>query len=128
MARTPSKLNEAKSAVVEKNILLENPEGLPDESNIVIAKHVPVMKKVVFLNGRDPGVALHFHYASATYPLQQFTLYHGFEHELAEEIIDHLESRKEPQYGYRRDPQGHPECFVKSWKYIFQCKPVKKAA
>lgn len=125
-----SKLNEVSSQKIEENILKENPEGLPD-SNIVIAKQIPKeqpLVKFIFLNGRDPGVALHFHYSSATCPLKQYTLFHGREHELPQEIIDHLESCGEAQYGYRTGPEGHPEIYVKSHKYIFQCKPVRKTA
>lgn len=127
MARTPKKLNDASVAVVEENILKENPEGFPNTA-VVIANEIPEMRKIVFINNRDPGVALQFHYSSKTHPLHQYTLYHGFEHELPVEIIEHLESCAEPQYAYRKNPEGHPEHYVKSHKYIFQCKPVKKAA
>lgn len=91
-----SKLNQAEAKVIEENVLKENPEGLP-ESDIVIAKQIPKEQpkvKFIFFNGRDPGVALHFHYSSATCPLQQYTLFHGLEHELPQEIIDHLESHR----------------------------------
>jgi hypothetical protein len=86
------------------------------------------MVKFTFLNGRDPGVALQFHYHSGTCPLKQYTLYHGHEHELPQEIIDHLENCAEPNYGYKPGLDGHPQVFVKGKKYIFQCKPVKKVA
>ena len=125
-----SKLNQADSKVIEENILKENPEGLP-ESDIVLAKQMPKeqpLVKFIFFNGRDPGVALQFHYSSANCPLKQYTLYHGHEHELPQEIIDHLESCGEAQYAYRAGPEGHPEMYVKSHKYIFQCKPVRKTA
>jgi hypothetical protein len=128
MARTQSKLNDKSSEVIEENILKENPDYV--ESNIVIAKKIPPkqdMVRFIFLNGRDPGVALSFHYHSATCPLQQYTLYHGMEHELPQEIVDHLESCAESQYGYRTGIDGHPESYVKNKKYIFQCKQVKKA-
>jgi hypothetical protein len=127
MAKTQSKLNNSKSEVIEENILKENPEGLPN-SSVVVAKHIPTLRKIVFLNGRDPGCALQFHYSTKTHPLHQYTLYHGYEHELPEEVIEHLEGCAERIYGYRKNPEGHPEPYVKSLKYIFQCKPVKKAA
>lgn len=127
MAKTLKKLNDASVKVVEENILKENPDGFPNTA-VVIAKEIPEMKRIMFLNNRDPGVALQFHYSSKTHPLHQYTLYHGFEHDLPQEVIDHLESCAERQYGYRKNPEGHPEHYVKSLKYIFQCKPVRKAA
>lgn len=124
MAKQRSKLNDAKSEIIEENILQENPEGLPDSSGIVLSKHVPKMEKVIFLNGRDPGYPLEFHYHSKTHPLKKYCLYHGKEHDLPQEIIDHLENCAECQYGYTQGPDGHPKMYVKSLKYIFQCKRV----
>jgi hypothetical protein len=131
--RKMQRLNDAKSEVIAENLLKENPEGLPpiqayDPEKIVIAKSIPKMKKFVFLNNRDPGVALCFHYASATHPLKNYTLYHGLEHELPEEVIDHLESCNEPQYSYRKGVDGHPESFIESRRYIFQCRSAPRRA
>jgi hypothetical protein len=130
MAKTQSKLNNANSEKIEENVLQENPEGLPEVNNIVIAKTIPPKeekKRVIFLNGRDPGIALEFHYHSATHPLERFTLYHGLEVDLPVEIIEHLESCGEHIYGYRPGPEGHPQMYTKSMKYIFSCKPVNSA-
>lgn len=122
-------LNDAKSEVIEKEFLQENPEGLPDASGIVITKYIPPMKRIVFLNGRDPGVPLEFHYASKFHPLKQYKLLHGHEYNLPEEVIEHLEQCSEPQYAYRKGADGHPEMYVVSRKYIFTCRnPQKKAA
>lgn len=128
MARPRSILNDRKSEVIEANVLQENPEGLPDESGIVLSRFIPKMKKIQFLNGRDPGEALFFHYHSKTHPLKHYTLYHGQEHDLPEEIIAHLENCAEAQYGYRQGRDGHPEMYTKSHKYIFQCKTVRNVA
>lgn len=128
MAKTQKRLNDAKSEVIEENILKENPEGLPSESEIVVATEIPPMQRVIFLNGRDPGYPLDFHYHSKTHPLKQYTLYHGKEVDLPIEIIEHLETCAERQYGYRPGPNGHPEMYVKALRYIFQCKPVKRVA
>lgn len=125
MART-KKLNNASSEVIEQNHLLENPEGLPPNSTVVFAKHIPEMRRVIFLNGRDPGCALHFHYHSKTHPLHHYTLFHGFEHELPVEIIEHLENCCERIYAYKPGPEGHPEAYVKSLKYIFSFKSPQK--
>jgi len=132
MAPRKSKLNDAKSKVIESEILKQNPEGLPngvpDSHGMVFTKYIPVMKKIIFLNGRDPGCALQFHYRTKTHPLHQYTLYHGHEHDLPEEVIEHLESCSEPQYAYRTGLSGHPEMYIKTVKYIFQCKNPKRVA
>lgn len=131
MPRPQNRLNDQKSEVIEKNFLSQNPDTLPsvDGEKIVIVKKVPEMRKFVFLNGRDPGQALYFHYSSATCPLKQYTLYHGKEHVLPVEIVEHLEECKEPQYAYRKNPDhGMQEHYIHSYKYIFQCKNVKQAA
>ena len=127
MARNTRRLNDARSEVIQENILKENPEGVPDESGFVIAKvrHIPKMRKIVFLNQRDPGYPLDFHYASGTHPLKTYKLLHGHEHDLPEEVIEHLESCAERQYGYRKGLDGHPEMYVKGLKYLFQCRSPK---
>lgn len=128
------KLNDQSEEAIKDNHLKQDPEGhMPSdyvETNLIIAKNIPrdvPKRKVVFLNQRDPGIALHFHYASGTIPLKNYTLYHGFEHELPVEIIDHLETCAECQYGHRKNTEGHPECYVKGHKYIFQFRNSKKA-
>lgn len=124
-------LNDAKSKVIEENLFKENPEGLPDGTGIIVAKNdkIPEYRKVIFLNGRDPGCALQFHYHSATHYLKQYTLFHGYEHELPVEVIEHLESCNEPQYGYRKNQEGHPEPYIISRKYVFSFRnPARKVA
>lgn len=128
MARPKSKLNEASAEVIEKNLLVENPEDVPAINGIVLSTYIPEMRKIEFLNGRDPGHELMFHYSSKTHPLKHYTLFHGQQYDLAVEVIDHLESCCERVYAYRVGQGGHPEMYVKSLKYIFQCKNVKKAA
>jgi len=126
-------LNEAKSQVIAENVLKQNPEGLEQidmdvNSKIVISKHIPAMRRVIFLNGRDPGYPLDFHYASATHPLKIYKLIHGQEYNLPEEIIEHLESCAEPQYAYRKGLDGHPQMYIESRKYIFQLRNAPRKA
>lgn len=135
MVKVKSELNTKGSEYIEANILKDSPEGIeplkgtvPEMGQIVEAYHIPVMKKVVFLNGRDPGYPLDFHYHSKTHPLKHYTLYHGKEHLLCEEVIEHLEGCAERQYGYRQGPNGHPEMYVKGLKYLYRCQPVKNQA
>jgi len=129
MARPRRILNDAPSKVIEENILKERPEGLPDvDTGIVFSTHIPEMEYVEFVNGRDPGFPLDFHYHSKTHPLKHYTLYHGYKYELPVEVIQHLESCAEKDYGYRKSIHGHPEMYVKSLKYIFQCRRARRAA
>lgn len=133
MAR-PKRLNDRKAEVINEEIFKENPDGLPkahtavEENEVVIASFMPEIKRVMFINGRDPGQELMFHYHSKTHPLKHYTLFHGKEYDLPVEVIDHLETRAEAQYGYRTGSSGHPEMYVKSHKYIFSCKPARKIA
>lgn len=126
MSKQLSKLNQQSAAVIEKNFLELNPEGLEHANEqIVITPHVPEYKEVVFQNGRDPGVALTFHYASKTHPLHHYTLYHGHKHNLPVEVINHLETCAESQYGYRKKVDGTPEMYVSGYKYIFSFRNSK---
>lgn len=134
MARPLGSLNKAKSKVIAENVLVENPEGLPPVDHesldqVVVVNEMPKYRKIIFINGRDPGYPLDFHYSSATHPLKIYKLIHGQEYDLPEEVIEHLESRSEPVYAYRRGPDGHPEMYTESRKYIFQCRtPPRKTA
>lgn len=130
----PKNLNDKPSEYIKENILQESPEGLPpmpkesEKEDLVVAKYVPEMKRIQFINNRDPGQELMFHYHSKTHYLKHYTLYHGKEYDLPVEIVDHLENCAERQYGYRTGASGHPEMYVKGLKYIFRCQSVRKAA
>lgn len=128
MVRAKNNLNEKGSEYIEANILKQNPEGMapchtvPEVGEIVLTRDMPRLKEVEFLNGRDPGYPLEFHYHSKTHPLKHYVLYHGQKCTLPEEIIDHLENCGQRQYAYRQGPNGHPEMYVHSMKYFFRCK------
>ena len=131
MAR-PKNLGEHSSEVVERNFLEENPE-IPTQEKIVVAQEVPKYKKVRFMNNRDPGVTLHFHYHSATHPLKHYDLVHGIEYDLPDEICRHLEgeNKHDPYachqrlYSQRKNLEGLPECYVSGYKPYFQCKEMR---
>jgi hypothetical protein len=127
MPRAKPKLNNSKAEVVHQAFLAETPEGFeePQAPDIVISHYVPEYRRIQFINGRDPGQELMFHYHSKTHPLKHYTLFHGKEYDLPVEIIDHLETRVECIYGYRPGPSGHPEMYVKGHKYPFSCKTVR---
>lgn len=130
MAKPKSKLAAKGEEYIKENLFKQNPEGLPeakgiDEDAVVIVQKLPEMRKIVFLNGRDPGQELMFHYHSATSPLKHYTLFHGKEYTLPVEIIEHLENCAENQYGYRPGPNGHPEMYVKGKRFLYTCKQVR---
>lgn len=121
-------LGEAKQEVLNEQLFKENPEGFEDsicpDEPIVIAQEIPEMRKIVFINGRDPGCPLEFHYHSDTHFRKRYILYHGYEHELPLEVIAHLESRCLPIYGTRKNPEGHNENYISSYHYLYQCRPA----
>lgn len=137
MVRTKSKFKDASSEVIERNIFMENPEGLPvdapdglpdQKTGLVNSQYIPKMERIIFVNERDPGCPLEFHYHSKTHPLKQYILFPGKEYTLPVEIIDHLESRSIPSYGYRKGHSGLPEMYVTSVKYNFRCKQIRNVA
>lgn len=134
MEKKRSQLNGKSSKYIEENILKNDPEGLPlvdapKENEIIPTKVVPEYRRVQFINGRDPGQALEFHYHSKTHPLKKYILFHGMEYDLPLEIIEHLEDCKQNHYGHRwNEAEGRTECFVKSFKYLYQCRSVRRAA
>lgn len=134
MAR-PKNLNDKSSEYIEENILKDNPEGLPPchtvphDGDIVVSSHIPETRRVQFINGRDPGQELMFHYHSKWHPLKHYTLFHGKEYDLPVEIIEHLENCFIPVYAYKTGIEsGVPEMFVKSQKYLYQCKSTRQKA
>jgi hypothetical protein len=135
MARPKNNLNSKSSEYIEENFLSPTPEGLetratvPHDGELVVSGYIPEMRKVQFVNGRDPGQELMFHYHSETHPLKHYTLFHGKEYTLPVEIIEHLENCSIPVYAYRTSPEsGLPEMFTKSQKYLYQLKSVKQRA
>lgn len=131
-------LGELSKDTVEKNFLQENPE-IPVNEKIVVhaaSQPIPKMETIVFMNNRDPGTTLHFHYASKTHPLRMYDLIHGQQYTLPVEVIQHLEGQREfdpwachsRMYGQRRKADGTTETFVNGYKSYFQCKSVRQAA
>ena len=118
--------------IVEKNFLEETPD-IPLEQKVVVAKEMPKMESIVFSNYRDPGVALSFHYASATHPLGRYTLSHGQKYNLPAEIVNHLHgdieydlhSCHEPIHGIKKNLEGRNQSYIQDWKQLYQCKPCR---
>ena len=120
MSKVAVKASEVASEEIKEIIVQEAPA--------VTAKVAEVVKKrwIQFINGRDPGVTLEFHYHSATHPLKHYKLFHGKEHELPEEIIDHLENIGEARYEHRKNEYGEVKPTQVGMKYLFRCQNVKR--
>lgn len=128
-----NRLNDKSGEVIERNFLQETPDCLPTEQKVVIAKEVPSYERVIFVNNRDPGCALYFHYCTKTHPLKHYTLMHGLEYDLPTEVIKHLEgqNKNDPYachsriYSERKNYEGLPENYVSGYKPYFQCRTVR---
>lgn len=127
-------LNNASQAIQDENFLLENPD-IPVEKVVIVAREIPKMETVIFMNNRDPGVTLHFHYASKTHPLKHYDLVHGQRYTLPVEIIQHLEGQHDHDpyschkrlYARRMKDDGISENYVSGYTSYFQCKPCRAA-
>lgn len=127
MARKKQTLGDESAKKVTEEFLKETPEGFPDETleKVVVTAHVPEYQEVVFVNQRDPGVMLEFHYKTKTYPLQHFKLMDGECYKLAKEIIDHLQSCSIPIYGKETMDKGVCERPVIGHKYMYSFRNPK---
>lgn len=132
------RLNDCSKATIDQNFLEEQPE-IPVNEKVHVhsaSQPIPKMETIVFMNNRDPGVTLHFHYASATHPLRLYDLVHGQQYTLPVEVIKHLEGQNEWDqwachqrlYGKRVKQDGTTEPYVNGYKSYFQCKSVRAAA
>ena len=127
-------LNNAPQAIQDENFLLENPD-IPVEQVVIVAREIPKMETIIFMNNRDSGVTLHFHYASKTHSLKHYDLVHGQRYTLPVEIIQHLEGQHEHDpyachqrlYGRRMKEDGISETYVNGYNSYFQCKPCRVA-
>jgi hypothetical protein len=131
MSKIKTPLNDTKEAI-EKNFLEEN-QDTPIDQKVVIAKEVPSMEWITFVNNRDTGVTLHFHYASATHPIKHYDLVHGQKYCLPVEVINHLHgeipydlhSCHERIHGIRKDLEGINQSYIKDYKQLYICKPCR---
>lgn len=134
MARKKRTLNDESSEVIEKNFLEEVPVGVPTEdAPVVVAQEIPQTSEIVFLNNRDPGCPVYFHYHSKTHPLHHYTLMHGCRYTLPNEVINHLEgvnnfdpwSCHTRKYARRMREDGVSETYANAYVPNFQCKQVR---
>lgn len=128
------RMNDMDKETIERNFLQEEPDCIPTETKVVVAQDVPQYEDVIFINNRDPGCALYFHYASKYHPLKHYTLAHGKEYKLPVEIIKHLEGQLDYDpyschsrlYGLGVNDLGNNCPVVTGYKPYFQCRQVRK--
>lgn len=111
---------------IEERLLKKNQHDseisrMLDETVVHVFKEVPKYRKVVFVNQRDPGVTLDFHYQSHSHPIKDYHLTPGIPIDLPEEIISHIENLCIPQYGTEvfDENLGRFVRPVKGYKYHF---------
>lgn len=78
---------------------------------------------VEFFNLEEPGVPIKFPYGP-TNKIENFTLMHGGKYKLRREVVNHIESRQTPIYGYKPNGSGQMEKYLKGYKSRFQCRQV----
>lgn len=78
---------------------------------------------IEFYNQEEPGVPVVFSYGT-TKNQQKFTLLHGGKYKLRREIVNHLESRQVPIWGYKPDGSGRLVKNIQGYKSRFQCRQV----
>lgn len=127
MAKKKLTLGDQPEKKVTQEFLNDSPEGFPDAAqvNVVVAEHVPEYEDVVFVNQRDPGVMLEFHYKSKTHPMHHYKLMDGETYKLTKEVIDHLQSCSIPIYGKEIMERGVFSRPVISRKYFYSFRNPK---
>lgn len=89
---------------------------------VVEAKAIPHIEKIIFRNQRDPGHPLEFHYSSKSHPFKQYKLIDGETYQLPWEVIRNLESCRENIEKYRRNNDGLPQVYIAGYKTHFVCE------
>jgi len=78
---------------------------------------------IEFYNLEEPGVPLKFAFGSSKRP-KTYTLIHGGKYHLPREVVNHIESRETPLYGYKPDGTGRQIRDLKGKKSRFQCRQI----
>jgi len=78
---------------------------------------------VEFFNLEEPGVPVNFSYGSTKSP-EKYTLLHGGKYRLRREVVQHIESRQTPLWGYSPDGRGRMQKNLEGYKSRFQCRQI----
>jgi len=78
---------------------------------------------VEFFNLEEPGVPLKFVYGP-TDKTEKHILLHGGKYKLKREVVQHIESRQTPIWGYKPDGKGLMQKNLEGYKSRFQCRQL----
>ena len=79
--------------------------------------------RIEFFNLEEPGVPLKFVFGP-TRKTETHTLLHGGKYTLRREVVQHVESRQTPIWGYKPDGEGRMQKDLKGYKSRFQCRQM----
>lgn len=76
---------------------------------------------IEFFNLEEPGVMVKFTYGP-TNNSKKYTLMHGGKYRMKREVVNHIESRQTPIWGYTPNGRGQMEKNLEGYKSRFQCR------
>tara|TARA_R110002126_G_scaffold55617_1_gene149324 strand:- start:329 stop:649 length:321 start_codon:yes stop_codon:yes gene_type:complete len=76
-----------------------------------------------FFNLEEPGVAVKFTFGPTNAP-KTYTMLHGGKYNHPRRILQHIESRQTPIWGYKPNGQGQMQKDLKGYKSRFQCRQL----
>lgn len=78
---------------------------------------------VEFYNLEEPGVPVKFVYGDTKNPENHY-LMHGGKYHLPRRVVQHVESRQTPIWGYKPDGHGRMQKNLEGYKSRFQCRQI----
>lgn len=76
-----------------------------------------------FFNLEEPGVPLKFSHGP-TNKTEKYTMLHGGKYTYPREVIQHLESKQTPIWGYKPNGRGQVKKNLEGYKSRFQCRQI----
>lgn len=76
-----------------------------------------------FFNLEEPGVPIKFAFGP-TSNTKTYTMIHGGKYRYPREVVNHLESRQSPIWGYKPDGRGIMNKNLEGYKSRFQCRQL----
>jgi len=78
---------------------------------------------VEFFNLEEPGVPIKFSHGPTNRP-EKYTLLHGGKYKLPRRVVQHVESRQTPMWGYKPNGSGIMEKNLEGYKSRFQMRQI----
>tara|TARA_R110002126_G_scaffold127479_1_gene269685 strand:+ start:50 stop:370 length:321 start_codon:yes stop_codon:yes gene_type:complete len=76
-----------------------------------------------FFNLEEPGVPIKFSFGP-TNKTKTYTMLHGGKYNYPREVVQHLESRQTPIWGYKPDGSGKSAKNLEGYRSRFQCRQL----